>query len=901
MSKLFTFLSIVFWILFHALFGAYSSFSQVRAPQTDPQEQRLLELSETFSQQFADRRAEAEAFALANDLPVRIEMEDGTIIELQFIDELGVPQYYITNNLNAARTIFTDRLWTGGLSGLDLMGTDYLLGIWDGGGVRTTHVEFNQGGLGVRVIQQDSPADLSNHATHVAGTMVAGGVSAAARGMAPEATLHAYDWNDDLAEMAAAAAAGLTVSNHSYGFRRGWWRNQTTNEWWWYGNTSISTTEDYLFGFYDDVARDWDQLAFDAPHYLIVKSAGNERNDNHTGGHWVLNNSGNWVWSTAARDPDGGADGYDCMSHQTVSKNVLTVGAVHDIPNGWTQPSDVVITDFSSWGPTDDGRIKPDIVANGQTLTSSGSSFNTHYPQMSGTSMAAPSVSGTLGLLQEHFRDGRGGTMSAAALKGLVINTANEAGTSEGPDYTFGWGLLNATGAADLITDDATEGGLIVQGLLIQGQTKDYTYYCDGSPISVTLAWTDPPGTPPAASLNPTTLMLVNDLDLRVIRQSPSTTYQPWRLNPFNPAAAASKGNNFRDNVERVNVNNPTPGYYTIRVSHSGSLQGLQQAYALIIDGLSTLPTQTYCDARSTSFNSFEQITKVQFGGIDNPSRRSPGGYSNYTGLLAEISKGSSETITVTFSGGGGSTQGRVWIDWNQNGEFESNELYELGTGAGPVYTTTITAPSNALSGHTTMRVRVAWGALTACNTTNWGETEDYAIRVTGITGRWNGIVSSDWHNPLNWDDVSIPTSTTNVTIPATAPNQPEINSWAICRNLFLHTGATLTHNNSFLDVYGTFDAGFGQYTMTSNAASLYFMGSGNAFWYDDNQDDTYTNVHIWKDDSDATVTMRHSVTCSGSLRIIQGRFALLTNRILNVESTSSEALRVSANGTLVA
>jgi hypothetical protein len=199
-----------------------------------------------------------------------------------------------------------------------------------------------------------------------------------------------------------------------------------------------------------------------------------------------------------------------------------------------------------------------------------------------------------------------------------------------------------------------------VQGLLASGQTKDYTYYSDGSPISVTLAWTDVPGTPPAASLNPTTLMLVNDLNVRVIRNSSSTTFFPWRLNPSNPAAAATQGSNFRDNVEKVNVNNPTPGFYTIRVNHSGTLTGSQQAYALIIDGLSTPPTLAYCDARSSNYNSFEHITRVQMGGLDNRSLRSPGGYSNYTGLVAGISKGGSQNITVTFSGGASATQGRV-------------------------------------------------------------------------------------------------------------------------------------------------------------------------------------------------------------------------------------------------
>ncbi len=91
--------------------------------------------------------------------------------------------------------------------------------------------------------------------------------------MAPNASLRAFDWNSDLAEMAAEAASGALVSNHSYGFARGWYGGS------WYGTPSISTQEDYKFGFYDSYAQAWDLVAYDAPYYLIVKSAGNDRND----------------------------------------------------------------------------------------------------------------------------------------------------------------------------------------------------------------------------------------------------------------------------------------------------------------------------------------------------------------------------------------------------------------------------------------------------------------------------------------------------------------------------------------------------------------------------------------------------------------------------------------------
>jgi hypothetical protein len=490
--------------------------------------------------------------------------------------------------------------------------------------------------------------------------------------------------------------------------------------------------------------------------------------------------------------------------------------------------------------------------------------------------------------------------MSAAALKGLVINTAHEAGPNPGPDYMHGWGLLNSLGAAALIQKDNEQGGLIVEGILNSGQTIDYTYYSDGSDINVTLIWPDLPGTPPAASLNPSTLMLVNDLNLRVIRQDPATTYFPWRLNPSNPSAAATKGNNFRDNVETVNVTNPSSGYYTIRVNHSGTLSGGQQAYALIITGLETPPAETYCTARATSQN-FEYIQRVQMGSIDNRSGRSAGGYHDYRGLVHNVNKGGSQSITVTLNGYSNST-GRVWVDWNQNGTFQLSESIDLGTGPGP-YTTTINVPPDALGGYTTMRVRVGFSSSPpACGTVTYGETEDYTIRVLGTPGLWTGTVSSDWFDPKNWSDGFVPTQTTNVTIPAGTPFSPVIGGGgtAYCNNLYVQSGATLTQNStSFFRVHGIFDPAFGQFIMNGTNSFLYFEGTTSNSWWNDGVPDVYTNVRINKSDPAAIVTMRNNTTCSGTFQVWNGTFALSPNRTLTVTSAAIGSFRVENNGTL--
>jgi hypothetical protein len=535
-----------------------------------------------------------------NGWVIRQDIAGGGQMELISLSPNGRPQYYITDNTDAAITSGTNELWADSSSGLDLSGAGFLIGEWDGGRVRQLHQEFNNGN-GSRVTLNDGLITMSDHSTHVAGTLIAEGQLAAAHGMAPEALLHSYDWNEDISEMANEYSTNsLLLSNHSYGFIHGWYEDDN-DTWWWYGDVEISSTEDYQFGFYDGLSEAWDSLAYICPDYLIVKSAGNDRGLAHTGDHWVFYN-GAWVPSNATRDPDGGADGYDCIGNIGVAKNLLTVGAVNDIPGGYSVPGDVVMTSFSSWGPTDDGRIKPDIVASGSFLYSSIATSNTSYTWMSGTSMAAPTTCGTLALLQDYYRMLNGDTLRSSAMKALVINTAFECGATAGPEYAFGWGLLNSVGAANLITQDHADGDLINISFLFNTETETYNYYSLGnSPVNVTICWTDPAGTPVSPSLNPTTSMLVHDLDLRIISAN-GTTYYPWVLNPAYPALQAGTGDNNRDNVEKITIANPPAGDYTIQVSHKGTISG--QHYAMVISGLSSIHrTNTWTGTVGTGWN----------------------------------------------------------------------------------------------------------------------------------------------------------------------------------------------------------------------------------------------------------------------------------------------------------
>ncbi|MEN8230592.1 MAG: S8 family serine peptidase [Bacteroidota bacterium] len=546
----------------------------------------------------------AEKFALLHDIPIRSIDEKGRIREIRRIDPLNHPVYYTTHNLDAARTVSTDRLWNGAISGLNLKGENILVGVWDGGMVRNTHVEF-----GSRVRTMNDLYENDGHATHVAGTIGAAGLNPDATGMAGLCSIESYDWNNVDNEMRVAAEAGLLISNHSWGFIHGFDYNSDEDRWDWYGYPDIDEEEDYSFGFYSSDTRAWDDIASDNPFYLIVKSTGNDRLEGPDPGeeHFVWENN-DWTSSTEVRSKDGGPDGFDCIGSQATAKNILTVGAVRDIDNGYMAPEDVIMTSYSTFGPTDDGRIKPDIVGNGTSLYSSYSNSDTDYQIRSGTSMAAPNVAGSLVLLQELYFKKFNRFMHSSTLKGVVLHTADEAG-QPGPDYKFGWGLLNTYSAAKLISNGSEA---LIEDSLTNRSIRKYRFYTtEDTIIKVTLCWTDPMGPVIAPSLDPSDLILVNDLDIRLIRRSDETEYLPYVLDPQNPDGQAQTGDNFRDNVEQIYLPVADKGYYDLVVSHKGSsLENSGQHFSLIVEGMKSVfvaEDSTYLDAN----NGFFQVTEA--------------------------------------------------------------------------------------------------------------------------------------------------------------------------------------------------------------------------------------------------------------------------------------------------
>jgi Subtilase family/Secretion system C-terminal sorting domain len=488
--------------------------------------------------------------------------------------------FHVYKNVNAAKTTRANTLHPGGISGYDVIGNEsFGLAVWDTP-VMTSHVEF-QG----RATSQDGGFP-GEHGTHVAGTIVAGGIDSQAKGMAFGAYINTYSSGNDYSEMVSAAASGLKMSNHSYGPIAGY---QWNGSWYWYGDVRESEVEDAKFGFYSQDARDYDIITSNAPFYTILVAAGNELGSGPSpgGSHYYRpNGTGTWTLSNAVREVNGGPDGYDCMDPDGGSKNILSVGSVNDVTlyNG---PSSVTLSSFSSTGPSDDGRIKPDFVANGWQLYSTSNGGNTSYTTMGGTSMSTPNATGSLWLLLCLYEETHDyNPPRASTIKALAIHSADEAGPDDGPDYRFGWGLLNVHRGADVIDEDRRRLFPMQEIELDNSTTETFTYNSNGErPIRATISWTDPASTVRSLVLNDRTPYLVNDLDIRITDPN-DVTYTPYTLDPDNYTAAAIPGDNVVDNTEMIYIEEPIAGEYTITVSHKGTLSGGSQWFSMILSGM---------------------------------------------------------------------------------------------------------------------------------------------------------------------------------------------------------------------------------------------------------------------------------------------------------------------------
>ncbi|MGX1928198.1 S8 family serine peptidase [Flagellimonas sp. 2504JD4-2] len=522
--------------------------------------QEISSMVSKMEKEYKSKETKINQILKANNWERFEKQKDGTVVELKDIGTDGTPLFYTTFNDPSKQVSRANTLYSDGLLNLGLDGRDLQVGVWDAGSALVSHQEFDD-----RVESVDNSPEISLHATRVTGNIISSGIRAKAKGVAYAAEVLSHDWTRDKIEVTEAAANGLLLSNHSYGIKS-------------------DRVPDWYFGSYIRVSQDWDRIMHNAPYYLMVSAAGNAQRS-------YDNESPNFGKT---------ADGFDLLLGFATSKNGLTIAGANTKIGSKGELKEANVSTYSSLGPIDDGRIKPDLAGDGTSILSTSSSSNSSYDTSMGTSMATPGVTGSLLLLQQYYEELYGTYMKAATLKGLALHTADDV-NAKGPDYKMGWGVMNAKTAAELI-QRKDHSSLMYEENLLEGETYEITVTANNyEDIMVSISWTDPEGEfINIGDLNNSTPALINDLDVRITKDG--ETYFPWKLNPAKANDAAVKGDNKVDPYERIEISN-AKGAYTITVSHKGTLKLGAQDFSLIVSGAQV----TNCRAESpTDFGLLE-------------------------------------------------------------------------------------------------------------------------------------------------------------------------------------------------------------------------------------------------------------------------------------------------------
>lgn len=516
------------------------------------------------------------------------DVPPSAIAELLIVKSVDIgPVPFYPLNATARRIAETDQaqLFTVGSSTPvygGVSGDGIRIGIADSG-VDHQHTDFNQilpnGSAGPSRVYANRPGS-GGHGTHVASIAAGNGFNSQAnglpsfslRGQAPEAQIGDYaSMGSSVARHHEAIVADDThVTNHSY----------------------VQSMDGY-----GSEARIIDRVV---------------RGDAVHGGVSIPNHPQVWAaGNNGIGSQYGDEEGYFALF--TSAKNTISVGSIDTM--------DGRVSDFSSLGPTFDGRIKPDVMAPGCIDSINDdriqAAFNNTqgYIGKCGTSMAAPVVAGIIGLMMEGYQDATGNSprLNSATFKAILVQTARDMiKTSDfafrefnnpdtmsplryyaGPDFATGYGLVDADASIRKIrsSDQWIEASV--------GQTGEVDRYCmnviaGSGEVKATLAWDDEPGSNLTAS---TAVKLINDLDLELVSPSTQTTL-PWTLDPLpmtsNPGDGAQdpisntdvvparRDVDRRNNVEMANLALPEAGIWQVRVRAFNLPNARAQDYTLV-------------------------------------------------------------------------------------------------------------------------------------------------------------------------------------------------------------------------------------------------------------------------------------------------------------------------------
>jgi hypothetical protein len=453
--------------------------------------------------------------------------------EVRWVDERPPVLTEVNDGIRAAIGVNTVHQAPYGLSGA---GTNVL--VYDAGLVGS-HPDF-----GSRVTAGEG-GGVHSHSTHCAGTVGGDGTNSGGtyKGMAPACRITSYLYEacypNCLYNSPQDIEANYDEGLHVFG------ADMATNS---LGSNIAGNGYPCSWeGDYELTAQLLDAIAHGSlgTPFLSLWAAGNERHYGACG------------------------TGYYTTGVPATAKDPIVVGA--------TMSNDHSMSWFSSWGPVDDGRIRPDVCAPGCQSGGDGGITSTMpgggYGAMCGTSMATPATAGVTALLLQQMRMIPGGLLRPlpSTLKALLVNTAQDYG-NVGPDFQFGYGEIRAPAAADAIRGRLA----ILERSLEHGGHATFPFAVEaGAPLlQATVAWSDPPGQLLAQ------IELVNDLDIYF--ESPTgAIHYPWILDPANPSAPATRGADHRNPLEQVQVTNPQEGLWTLHVVGTAVPQG-PQSYSLV-------------------------------------------------------------------------------------------------------------------------------------------------------------------------------------------------------------------------------------------------------------------------------------------------------------------------------
>ena len=554
----------------------------------------------------------------------------------------------------SATAVRADKLWA---EPYKAEGSTIRIAVFEAGGEpQTTHPQLVSGpnSTAASLVDRAPGAPLRDHATAVTGIIGANASNGAATtGIARKATIYFYSHvlavatstspaqrEEDLASFFGSFFRNWAdvnpdkwyISNHSYGSdgSAGWGSSDSNTvivngvqrfvrHWYWQGvvgtqkHYNDSTVEDPKFGWYGPLAAQLDLFCSLYHDQITVFSAGNARGqgpkpDTNAYRRYRANGTVEYMNAQPAIPVANGANGFDCLEGFKTAKNGIMVGSVGRDGLTW------VLAKSSSTGPTDDGRIKPDVVAYGDNIwvLKIKTPTNTGLKQGGGTSYAAPAVTAVLAQLAELWKRNTASEMHSATARALICHTADDLGKA-GPDYRFGWGLVNAQAAGALVTLRGQDGRFAVQERSLANKAYDTIYIRAkaAAKVMATIAWADPAGQPipthpdGVPQMNNRTRVLVNDLELRIYPITGAgdnivgVGALPWKLDPESPDTEAKHKDNNVDNIEQVTVTAPATltatkkGVYMIVVSHEGNLKnslGISvanavQDYSLVITG----------------------------------------------------------------------------------------------------------------------------------------------------------------------------------------------------------------------------------------------------------------------------------------------------------------------------